>query len=121
MRKFFIIAVPIVTIILFILILLSGNFLKRSLGEDDNIPQSIDSITEDINDEKWDEVSIKTEKLQKTWKRIVARVQFSSERDEINSFSMNIARLRGAIMAKDKASALVELNEALEHWVELGK
>lgn len=121
MRKFMVIAIPIVTLVFFILIMLSDNFLKKPLGKNDNIPQAIEGIIEDINDERWEEASKKTEELNNIWKRVVRRVQFSSERDEINSFSMNIARLRGAIMAKDKANALAELSEAHEHWKELGK
>lgn len=121
MRKSMIIAIPIVTVTFFILIMLSGNYLKKPLGKNDNIPQAIEEIIQDINNERWEEVSRKTEDLQGTWKKIVRRVQFSSERDEINSFSMNLARLRGAIMAKDKSSALIEIKEAYEHWDELGK
>ncbi len=34
---------------------------------------------------------------------------------------MNIAGLRGAILAKDKTSALVELSETIMHWKELWK
>ena len=48
-------------------------------------------------------------------------IQFSSERDEINAFTMNVARLRGAIRAQDKAISLSELSEAFEHWKQLGK
>lgn len=120
-RKFFIIVIPILTLSLFILIMLSGNVLKHPLTTDDNIPKTIQLVIQDIKDEKWQEASIKTEQLSGEWKKIINRVQFSSERDEINAFNMNLARLRGAIMAKDKANAFMELTEAYEHWNELGK
>lgn len=48
------------------------------------------------------------------------RVQFSSERGEINELTTSIARLKGAIMAKDKPGALMELYEAYSHWNDLG-
>jgi hypothetical protein len=48
-------------------------------------------------------------------------VQFSSERDEINFFSMSLARLEGAILVKDKINAVMELKEAYEHWDQLGQ
>lgn len=121
MRKFLVIAIPIVTIILFILLMISGDFLKKPLGKDDNIPLSIESVIEDVNGGKWADAGKKAAQLQQAWKKIVARVQFSSERDEINAFSVNMARLNGAIMTKDKQSALMELKEAYEHWEELGK
>lgn len=120
MRRFVVIAIPIVTLVFFILIMLSGNYLKRPLGENDDIPQKIEELIEAVKNERWDEVSKETEELDNAWNRVVRRVQFSSERDEINFFSMNIARLRGAIIAKDKAGALTELKEAYEHWDELG-
>lgn len=119
MRKFLVIAIPIVTLILFIIVMLSGNILKYSLGDDDNIPQSIATIIRDVNNENWESADRNTDNLDKVWKKIIKRVQFSSERDEINSFSANVARLRGAIQAKDKSNALSELNEANEHWEDL--
>lgn len=121
MRKFLILAIPISSLAIFILVMLSGNFLKKPLGANDSVPGTIEGIIEDINNEKWEDAGIKTQELDTMWKRVVKRVQFSSERDEINFLSMNIARLRGAIMAKDKADAMIELNEAYEHWEELGK
>jgi hypothetical protein len=101
--------------------MLSGNVLKKPLGADDDIPGLVQIITNDIKAEKWEDASKNTQRLNIAWSKIVNRVQFSSERDEIISFTMNVARLRGAIMAKDKSIALSELSEALEHWRELGR
>lgn len=121
MRKFLVISIPIVSLALFILVMLSGDFLKKPFGKDDNIPESIQILVNNINEGKWEEAVNNTDKLSSAWKKVVMRVQFSSERDEINAFTMNVARLRGAIMARDKASSLTELEEAYEHWRELGK
>ena len=121
MRKFMVIAIPIVSLVFFILVMQSGDFFKKPLGNDDNIPQAINKLIEDIQQDRWAEAGYKTEELAALWKKIVARVQFSSERDEINFFSSNIARLRGAVLAKDKAGALMELKEAYDHWEELGQ
>lgn len=120
MRKFIVIALPLVTLSIFILVMLSGNFLKRPLGKDDDIPRSIQLIIDDIQLDKWNEANEKAAQLSHTWKKIVTRVQFSSERDEINAFNVSIARLQGAIWAKDKSGSLEELCEAYEHWDELG-
>lgn len=121
MRKFFIVTIPIITLVLFMLVMLSGSYLKKPLGKDDNIPQFIEVVIKNIRDEKWQEAGENTDKLSRAWKKVVRRVQFSEERDEINDFTMSVARLRGGIMAKDKASSLSELSEAYEHWRELGK
>ncbi|TGE30997.1 DUF4363 family protein [Desulfosporosinus sp. Sb-LF] len=121
MRKFLVIAIPIVTLVFFVLVMLSGNVFKQSLGGDDNIPQSIETLMKDANQENWDAANQNADHLNRVWNKIVNRVQFSSERDEINAFTINIARVRGAIQAKDKSVVLTELSEAYEHWKELGK
>lgn len=121
LRRFLVISIPIGALILFVLIMISGDYLKMPLGKNDNIPELIQDVINNLNEEEWEEANNNTDKLSETWKKIVNRVQFSSERDEINAFSMNIARLRGAIMAKNKANSLSEIYEAYEHWKELGK
>jgi hypothetical protein len=121
MRKFLVRAIPIVTITLFILVMLSDNFLKKPLGINDDVPSSIQVLMQDVNEGKWDEANKKAEQLSKAWKKVVKRVQFNAEKDEINSFDMNLARLRGAIITKDKSNAILELSEAYEHWDNIGK
>lgn len=105
---------------LFILTMLSGDFLKRSVVNGNTIPEWINLIINDIELEQWDEANIKSSELSNSWDKIVKKVQFSSERDEINDFSVNISRLQGSILTKNKDNALLELYEAYEHWDELG-
>lgn len=121
MRRFLVISIPIVTVALFILIMLSDKYFKKSLSNDDNIPVSIDLVRKEIEDDNWKDAHEKTNQLSSAWDKVAKRVQFSAEKDEINDFNKSIARLRGAITAKDKSNAFMELNEAYEHWVNLGK
>jgi hypothetical protein len=121
MRKFLVISIPIVTLLLFVAIMLSGEILKKPFGKDDNIQQSIESLMQDIQSENWEEASQNVEGLEEAWKKVVKRVQFSEERNEINGFTTNMARIKGAIEAKDKSGGLQELYEANEHWEDLGK
>lgn len=121
MRRFLVISIPIVTITLFILIMLSDKYLKKSLSTNDNIPLSIESVRTEIEDDNWTEANKKTDQLSNAWDKVVKRVQFSAEKDEISNFYKNIVRLQGAISAKDKTNAFMELNEAYEHWENLGK
>jgi len=120
-RKFLVISIPICTIVIFILIMQSGIFLKYSSVGDDNIPKMIEKIMENISEEHWEEANKNTADLKEAWSKIVFRIQFSTERNEINDFSVSIARLEGAILARDKSSAFMELKEALQHWMYLGK
>ncbi len=121
MRKFLVVTIPIVTLTLFVLIMISGNYLKRPIGQNDDVPQLIQTVIEDVDHENWEIADQNREKLNNAWNKVVRRVQFSSERDEINALGASLARLRGAIMAEDKVSALLELNEAYEHWDALGR
>jgi hypothetical protein len=121
LKKYIIIAIPILMIAIFILIMVSDNFLKKPMGDDDDVPAFIQSIIQDIISDKWDSAEDKTEQLSKAWRKVVNRIQFSAEKDEINEFDMNLARLRGAIIAKDKSNAIMELTEAKEHWDNVGR
>lgn len=121
MRKFFVISIPICTIALFILIMLSDKFLKKPFSNDDNIPFSIESVKVEIVNNNWEEAKKKTDLLSNAWDKVAKRVQFSAEKNEINGFYKSIARLRGAISAKDKTNAFIELNEAYEHWDNMGR
>jgi hypothetical protein len=121
MKRILITTIPIVTLALFILVMNSDSYLKRSFGKNDNVPGSIQLVIQDVKADNWEEANKKLEQLSKAWSTIVTRVQFSAEKDELNAFDMNIARLNGAIAAKDKPGALMELNEAYEHWDNIGK
>ncbi len=121
MRKFFVIAIPIAALVLFIGIMLSGAFLKKPFGKTDDVAQSIERMIESVNKEAWDQATIDVDELEHAWRKVIKRIQFSEERDEINLLTSNIARIRGAVTAKDKSDALVELNDAYSHWRNLGK
>lgn len=121
MRKFFVIAIPIFIIGISMLIMLSGPFFKRSSGDWDNVPKHMNKITKAVTEDNWALAEQNTGDLETAWKAVIKRVQFSSERDEINAISVSIARLKAAITAEDKTSALLELNEAGQHWDDLGK
>lgn len=44
MRKFLVYAIPLATIILFSAVMLSGNYLKQPLGNNDDIPGKVNAI-----------------------------------------------------------------------------
>lgn len=121
MRKFFVIFTPIFIIGISMLIMLSGTFLKKPSGDWDDVVRHMDRITAAVTADNWTLAQQDTDDLEKAWKSIVSRVQFSSERDEIKALGVSIARLKAAITAEDKTSALMELSEAGQHWDDLGK
>jgi hypothetical protein len=114
-------AIPIATIAIFILIMTSGGYLKRPLGDEDSFSKMIEDITTDVNDGAWDRADSNAKNLVNTWNRIVIRIQFSTEQEEIDDISTSLARLHGAVAAEDKTNALIELKEAYNHWINIGK
>lgn len=121
MKRFVTIALPVLALCLFILVMASGSLLKRPFGFDDDVPGSIERMMQSVLNESWEQAGSDANNLITAWERVVRRVQFGAERDEINNLSKCLARLKGAIMARDKAGALMELNEAYKHWQDLGR
>ncbi len=121
MRRFLVISIPIILLTICVLIMLSGSFFKKPRGDWDDVIKHIDTTTEAIMSDDWILAEENSNKLDTAWTAVTKRIQFSCERDEIHALGVSIARLKAAITAKDKTSALLELSEAEEHWDDLGK
>lgn len=111
--------VPIILIIIFILIMNSGGFLKKPFGKKDNVVKYIEILKKDITNEKWEIANNDLDNLKTAWKIVSRRVQFSVERNEMIDIETSIARIKGNIVAKDKNGAIVEIEELKSHWDEL--
>ncbi|GAB6152003.1 hypothetical protein JCM17380_07530 [Desulfosporosinus burensis] len=74
MRRFLVISIPIVTLVFFVMVMLSGDLLKQPLWGDDNIPQFIETLVQDINHENWEAAKLDTENLNRVWDKVVNRV-----------------------------------------------
>ncbi|HHV34114.1 MAG TPA: DUF4363 family protein [Syntrophomonadaceae bacterium] len=100
--------------------MLSGSYLKQPRGKDENVPGKLALVKENVRNADWESAQQDLEDTEKAWKKVIPRIQFSMERDEINNLGISLARARAAITAKDKAGALMELEEAASHWHNLG-
>lgn len=121
MKKFLVRAIPIVALTISVLVMLSDNFLKKPITENDDVPKSIALVMDSIQENEWELASKNTENLSEVWKKVARRVQFSAEKDEMDDIAKSIARLRGAIQARDQTNALMELQETYEHWKNIGR
>ncbi|HLR79768.1 MAG TPA: DUF4363 family protein [Bacillota bacterium] len=121
MKKIFFKLLPIVVIGLFILVMTTGAFLKKPLTGDDDVIHHIDNVQNSIHEDQWEKANEQLTQAEQAWKKIISRIQYSAERDEINTISKNIERARGYIDVQDKAGTLSELAEARFIWEELGK
>ena len=121
MKKFISFAIPIITLTVFLLIMLGGNYFKKPHASSEDVIAFVELSIKHVKTQKWDALTSDIEKIDLAWKKIMPRIQFSVETDEIRNITLNIARLRGSIWSKDKTSTLVELNEIIENWGELTK
>lgn len=121
MRKFMVIAIPILSLLLFIAIMISARYLKMPIGSENSVPDSIEEIIDIIKNEQWEEAETKAKELRDNWERIVKRIQFGAEHEEISQLNINLARLEGAIIAQDQSNAIIELKEAFENWNRIGE
>ncbi|MBU3126961.1 DUF4363 family protein [Clostridium tagluense] len=119
MKKLISYSIPIVTLTVFVLLMLGGNYLKKPHNQSEDVVAFVEVSIEHAKSEEWDMLQQDVTNIDLAWKKIIPRIQFSVERDEIYNISLNIAKLRGSITSEDKASTLIELNEILEDWDEL--
>lgn len=121
MRKFIAVLIPSIMIVFFILIMISGSYLKQSFTENDNVPVIIEDITNDVKNGDWTAAEKGAVQLEAAWEIITDRVQFGVEREELKDGKRSIARMKGFIEANDKAGSLAELHEVKEHWTDIGQ
>lgn len=121
MKKLFSYIVPIIALLFFIAIMLSGNFLKKPKNPSEDVLSFTEIILKNAKDENWSEAEKNVYNLEKAWNKVLPRIQFSVERDEIYNIGLNIARLKGEILSEDKSAILTELYELKENWIELSR
>jgi hypothetical protein len=121
MKKYIPYAIPIVTLTVFVLLMLGGNYLKKPHNSSEDVMAFVYLSIEHVKIEEWDMLKHDIESINTAWKSIIPRIQYSVERDEIYNINLNIARLRGSVASEDKSSTLIELNEIIENWHELAR
>lgn len=120
LRRIILYLIPAVTIVAFALYLGSGEYLKKPTGNEDDFPHYLRLLKEDVNNEDWEAASSDLDKLEAAWNKVLQKIQYTAERTQIQEITSGIARVKGAIGARDKAIALVEISELESHWNALG-
>lgn len=106
-------------LILFIALMNSGNYLRKPMTGSDDVAFYLEQVENKVNQSKWEEAQQDDSRLNRAWKQIIPRIQFSVEKDEINAINVSLARLSSYIGSRDKTEARAELREAREHWASL--
>jgi hypothetical protein len=110
---------PIVTLIIFIIIMTTGGIVKKPLNPDEDVVAYILAIRDNVVQEKWDVASENMRKLEDAWDKIRFRIQFSVEGTRIYQFEGGLARLKGAIKSKSQTISTVEVEAILSEWDKL--
>ncbi|WP_374019511.1 DUF4363 family protein [Paenibacillus thiaminolyticus] len=120
-RKWIMLSLALLLLVLFGAVLSTGNFLKQPLGSEDRLLESLQSMEKHVKKKDWNQAKDKIEYASKAWKRIVNRVQFSVEREYMYGISGTLSRIRGGIEAKDDSSILQEIYFFYDLWENLGR
>ncbi|SHG66788.1 protein of unknown function [Thermosyntropha lipolytica DSM 11003] len=108
-------------LLIFVFILNSGDIAKKPWSHDDDFVLYATMLQKDITREDFRKASHDLEQLKKAWSKIVSRIQYSVEKEEINAIYVNLARLTAHIKNEDKKQALVEIEEMWNHWHHLNQ
>lgn len=122
MRKFIYFFIPIVILALFIFVMVSDSIIKRNImGTNKDVVNFIEITINNIENNQWEKAVKSTKELETAWKKVSKLLQFSVEKDQMDKLEASMARLKGAIRAKDRSNALIELFETKSHWNGLGR
>lgn len=116
MNKITRITFPIIIIIIFVVILNASAFLKKPLGKNDDVFYYLKAIEENIYEEDWDKAEKNLSLLESAWDIVLARIQMTIEGVRINNFFSEMSHLRGAIHAKSKENAIIEIETLIDVW-----
>jgi hypothetical protein len=116
---YYIVVVAILAV--FVVIMNAGDYMKKPRTQADNFPLHLQLVTRDIEKGDWELAKENRQRLEGAWKKIMPRIQFSVEKDEMTAIDFNLARLDAYIQARDRSNALAELKEAAEHWRDLNR
>ena len=114
-------ALPVLMILFFVYVMTTGELKKEPRSDADNISTLIQQLQQELMQEDWLIADQTLNRLEIAFGKVVPRVQYSAGRDDIINLERNLARVRGYVMAQEKAGALSELAEAEYYWHILGK
>jgi len=119
MRKWACYLIPIVSLIIFVVVMQGGLYFMCSRSVKGAVPQYINQVETDLHAQRWDVAQEDLHGLDLAWKKVIPIIQFHAEMDAIDGIKENIARLNGSIEAQDLGLSLAELDELAEHWENL--
>lgn len=107
---------PIILLLIFIAIMISGKYIKKPFGKNDDVMAYIDRLKEQIAMENWHDVQKTMDKLYTAWDKVKFRTQFCMEKSKIQMFEEYLSHLEGTIKVEDSKLALIDLEVLTKTW-----
>lgn len=101
---------------------MNSDFLFKRPIEGYSVEDHLSIIEKNIRGNDWDAASDEIATMDKYLdKKVMPYIQFSDERDNINSLKKYLREIRAGISTKNQTSALVSLENIKYDWEDLGK
>ncbi|MDQ0268324.1 DUF4363 family protein [Cytobacillus purgationiresistens] len=113
--------VPLLILAIFIMTMKSGDFLKKSFTDEDDVMQYVELVNQSIDDGDWATADKNIKDTKDAFLIVQKRIQFSVEKSELNRMGAAIYRAIGYVDEQDAAGAKAELQEIRFTWDGLGK
>lgn len=111
---------PALIVAVSVLALNSGTFLKRPLGSHDDVAAHLRQLLDHTEGERWEDAGGAVYGLSEAWRRVRGRVRLTSTLEEVETFDLELAGLRGALETGDAALARISAHRLLALWEDLG-
>lgn len=121
MRKFWLFTIPVIFLAGFVVIMNSGDFLKKPMTTGDDFGYYLQEVERAVNQEDWNEALKHSRSLNIAWQKVSPRIQFSVDKDEMKAINVGLARLEAFLEAQNRSQALAAVAEIREHWEHLNE
>ncbi|BAD42252.1 DUF4363 family protein [Symbiobacterium thermophilum] len=111
---------PALVVAVSVLALNSGILLKRPSGEHDDVAGHLRLLLHHADTQRWEEARDAARKAGEAWLRMRGRIHLTSARDEVETFDLELAGLRGALETGDPVQARIAVHRLLALWEDLG-
>lgn len=99
----------------------STNYFKKPFSHDDNVQLHISNINSMVDREDWTQAELELKDLETAWGKVVKRIQFTGEEDDIKKIYESLYRLQFMLKIKDLPSIKQELATIEFSWNDIGK
>lgn len=121
MRQFWMYTIPLLVLAGFMLMMNSGDILKKPMTTQDDFPYYLQEVEQAIEREDWDAAHSHSANLSTAWEKVSPRIQFSVDKDEMKAIEVGLSRLQAFLQSQDRSQALATAAEIREHWGHLNE